>query len=60
MHGEKVIEKCDTFNDEFKLELDRPEYVNDYLKEFNNFVNQYLKDSKFFPTGVMRKKLHLL
>ena len=56
MHGEKVIEKCDTFNDEFKLELDRPEYVNDYLKEFNNFVNQYLERfPKFYPEVIGKK-----
>ncbi len=56
MHGEKVIEKCDTFNDNFKLELDRPEYVKDYLKEFNSFVNQYLERfPKFYPEVIGKK-----
>ena len=56
MHGEKVIEKCDTFNQDFNLELDKPEYVSDYLKEFNTFVNQYLERfPKFYPEVIGKK-----
>ena len=41
--GEKIIEKCDTFNKDFQLELENPELVKNYLEDFNIFVNQYLK-----------------
>ena len=58
--GEKIIEKCDTFNKDFQSELENPELVKSYLEDFNSFVNQYLERFPNFYPEVLGKKLRFV
>ena len=54
---EKIINKCDTFREDFQndnVELDKVEY---YLQKFNEFVNNFLKKNSSFYPSIIGKKL---
>ena len=54
---EKIINKCDTFREDFQDDKIKLENVEYYLQNFNEFVNNFLKRNSNFYPSIIGKKL---
>ena len=53
----KIFLKCDSFRSDFQKEEVEIKSVEDYLQNFSEFVNNFLKKKSNFYPSIINKKL---
>ena len=56
-HEENILKKCDSFRSDFQKEDVEIKSAEDYLRDFNEFINNYLKRNPNFYPSIINKKL---